>query len=182
MENELAVRETLKPAPMQDNIFFNVEMFGHLQRVAGMLAASSMIPAHFKGKSTSEATANIMIALNLADRMDVDVFMLMQNMYVVHGRPGIEAKLAIAVVNKSGKFSPIQYETGGKGDAMFCVAFAKNLATGEDCRGPRIDIAMSKAEGWHGKTGSKWKTMPELMLMYRAAMFFARLYCPEALL
>jgi hypothetical protein len=38
---------------------------------------------------------------------------------------------------------------------------------------------MAKAEGWYNKAGSKWKTMPELMLMYRAAAFFARLYTPD---
>jgi len=38
---------------------------------------------------------------------------------------------------------------------------------------------MAKAEGWVDKSGSKWKTMPELMMRYRAAAFFGRLYAPE---
>ena len=38
---------------------------------------------------------------------------------------------------------------------------------------------MAKDEGWYGKSGSKWQTMPELMLQYRAAAFFARTNCPE---
>jgi hypothetical protein len=41
---------------------------------------------------------------------------------------------------------------------------------------------MAQDEGWMSKAGSKWKTMPQLMLQYRAAMFFTRAYCPEALL
>ena len=41
------------------------------------------------------------------------------------------------------------------------------------------DIDMAKAEGWLGKNGSKWKTMPQLMLRYRAASFFSSLNCPE---
>jgi hypothetical protein len=40
---------------------------------------------------------------------------------------------------------------------------------------------MAKDEGWLTKNGSKWRTMPELMLKYRAAAFFARTECPEAL-
>jgi len=40
-------------------------------------------------------------------------------------------------------------------------------------------MQMAKDEGWLGKQGSKWKTMPELMLMYRAAAFFGRLYAPD---
>ena len=41
-------------------------------------------------------------------------------------------------------------------------------------------MAMVKAEGWI--TNSKWKSMPEQMLAYRAAAFFARVYCPESLM
>lgn len=40
-------------------------------------------------------------------------------------------------------------------------------------------MEMAKAEGWLDKAGSKWKTMPELMMRYRAAAFFGRLYAPE---
>ena len=40
-------------------------------------------------------------------------------------------------------------------------------------------MAMAKAEGWIDKNGSKWKTMPQIMLRYRAASFFARMNCPE---
>ena len=38
---------------------------------------------------------------------------------------------------------------------------------------------MAKNEGW--LANSKWKNMPEQMLGYRAAAFFARMHCPEAL-
>ena len=40
--------------------------------------------------------------------------------------------------------------------------------------GPTISIEMAVKEGWYTKKGSKWKTMPELMLKYRAAAFFGR--------
>ena len=42
-----------------------------------------------------------------------------------------------------------------------------------------MDMEMAKAEGWLSKNGSKWKTMPQLMLRYRAASFFSSLNCPE---
>jgi hypothetical protein len=42
-------------------------------------------------------------------------------------------------------------------------------------------MEMAEAEGWVKRTGSKWKTMPELMLNYRAAAFFGRLYAPDIL-
>jgi hypothetical protein len=41
---------------------------------------------------------------------------------------------------------------------------------------------MAVREGWYTKSDSKWKTMPEVMLRYRAAAFFGRLYAPEIML
>ena len=41
-------------------------------------------------------------------------------------------------------------------------------------------MKMAAAEGWMSNT--KWKNMPEQMLFYRAAAFFARMYCPSELL
>ena len=47
---------------------------------------------------------------------------------------------------------------------------------------------MAKDEKWYSKKDkygnetSKWPTMPELMLAYRAAAFFARVYIPNSLM
>jgi hypothetical protein len=45
--------------------------------------------------------------------------------------------------------------------------------------GPAVSVEMAVKEGWYVKDGSKWPTMPGLMLRYRAATFFGRLYAPE---
>jgi len=149
-------------------------------QIAQVFAASDLVPAHFKKPE------NAWIALNLAGRMGIDPFMLMQNLYVVHGKPGIEAKLAIALINDSGRFSPLEYEmSGGEGDEKTCVASASRInsdgTAGAKIFGPPVSIKMAKDEGWLSKSGSKWKTMPDMMLRYRAATFFARVSCPEML-
>ena len=41
---------------------------------------------------------------------------------------------------------------------------------------------MAKDEGWLSKSGSKGKTMPEVMLRYRAASAIGRLYAPDVLM
>ena len=169
---EVKSRELVKS---DGSIFFDINRFELAQRVARVFSESTMVPDHFKGN-----LGNCLIALNLADRMKCDPFMLLQNMYIVHGKPGIEAKLAIALVNASGKFSPLQYQYDDKKTA--CYAHARRTGSGEQCKGVSVTLAMAQAEGWMSKSGSKWKTMPELMLQYRAAMFFTRAYCPEALL
>jgi len=148
-------------------------------QIAQVFANSDLVPVHFKKPE------NAWIALNLAGRMGIDPFMLMQNLYVVHGKPGIEAKLAIALINDSGRFSPLEYEISGDGDEKTCVASASRInadgTTGQKIYGPPVSVKMAKDEGWFSKSGSKWKTMPDMMLRYRAATFFARVSCPEML-
>jgi hypothetical protein len=160
---------------LSDSLFFNVSLFEHAQRVAKMLSCSSMVPQHFRGP---ENVGNVLIALNYAQRIKADPFMVLQSMYVVHGRPGIEGKLAIALVNQCGRFEPLQFEE----DPTGCTAYARELRSGKILRGPKITMQMVKAEGWLDKQGSKWQTMPEVMFRYRSAAFFARTYCPEVLL
>jgi hypothetical protein len=101
--------------------------------------------------------------------------MVMQNLHIIHGRPSWSATFLISAVNQSGRFSPLRYELTNDR----CRAYATDLATGELVYGPEVTIEMAKQEGWYNKAGSKWKTMPQLMLSYRAAAFFARLYAPD---
>lgn len=155
------------------SLFFDIDKFEHAQRVAKVLATSTLVPEHFRNN-----LGNCVIALNYADRIKADPFMVLQNMYVVHGKPGIEAKLVIALVNQSGRFEPLEF----KESKDVCVAYAKEIKSGKVLEGPTITTEMVKAEGWLDKPGSKWKTMPQIMFRYRAATFFARTYCPEVLL
>lgn len=158
--------------------------FEHMQRVAGLFAASTMIPEHYR-----DNIGNCFIALQMAVRLDIDPFMLMQKSYVVHGKPGIEAQLAIALINSSGIFEDaIDFEINGDDpddafDPSYQVrAWAVRKSTGKRVNGPWINWRLVEAEGWRDKPGSKWKTMPEQMFMYRAASFFGRLHCPERLM
>lgn len=151
--------------------------FDHIWRVSQMFAASKLVPQHFQGDAYS-----CFVATQMAVRLGVDPFMFMQNTYVIQGKPGMEAKLAIALVNSSGIFEgPIQWKIGGEGKARYATAFAKHAKTGEVCE-CTVTMAIAEAEGWLSKSGSKWKTMPDQMLRYRSATWFARLYCPERLM
>jgi len=153
----------------------NAASFNQMWRVAQVFAKSDLVPAHFKGK-----VENCMIAFNMASRMNIDPFMLMQNMYVIHGKPGIEAKLSIALANASGVFStPINFKITGTGTTRGCTAFATTKG-GELCE-MYIDMEVVKKEGWDKKPGSKWQTIPDLMLKYRSASWLIKTHCPEVL-
>jgi hypothetical protein len=150
------------------------QAFELVQRQAKMLAASTLVPKEFQGNM-----GNCAIALNIAKRLGADPFMVIQNIDIIHGRPSFRATFLIAMVNASGRFTPLQFSMSGEGQTRSCVAWCKDKETGEIIEGTPIDMAMAKAEGWSTKTGSKWLTMPEQMLRYRAAAFFARIYAPD---
>lgn len=139
------------------------------------LSKSDIIPKEFQKKP-----ANCLIAVELANRLKASPFQVMQNMDVIYGRPALRSAFVIACINNSGKIiGSLKFETDKEGTK--CRAWAVERETGSRLIGPTITLDMAKAEGWLTKNGSKWKTMPDLMLRYRAASFFGRLYCPEIL-
>jgi hypothetical protein len=181
----------------QSNIYFNVALFEQVYRVAQMFANSTMVPDHFRGNA-----GNCMIALNYAHRLGADEFMTFQSLYVVHGRPGVEAKLVQSAINSSGKYKdPLEYQWLDPNDNEVprtavlkaqipseygCQAFAVDSKTGKRITGPKITWAIVKNEGWYDRKGTdgtvqsnKWRTMPEMMFYYRAASWFANKNCPE---
>ena len=164
-------------AVAQSSFFTNLDAFEAGQRICKMLSSSSLVPTIYQGN-----IANTFIALEMATRTGSSPLAVMQNLYIVHGRPGWSAQFVIAALNACGKFSPLRFEMTGEGDKRTCKAWAVEHGTGERLEGPPVSVEMAKAEGWYGKNGSKWQTMPELMLRYRAATFFGRLYAPDILM
>lgn len=180
--NELATIEQRKPVA----VFAGGEQFETAQRMAQALAQSDMVPVAYKGK-----IANCLVALELANRTGSSVLVVMQNLNVIHGRPGWNSQYIIAAINSSKRFTPLKYKILELGEKTVgqvkikdksCVAYAADIETYEIIEGPPVTMEMAVREGWYGKSGSKWQTMPDLMLRYRAATFFGRLYCPDILL
>lgn len=156
--------------------FSNADNFALGQRVATMLTQSTMIPENFRNN-----LPNTMIALEMASRIGASPLMVMQNLYIIHGKPSWSATFIISAINACGRFTPLRYVLSGKGEDLECYAWAKDK-TGETLKGTTVTMKMAVAEGWVSKSGSKWKTMPELMIQYRAATFFGRMYCPDILM
>lgn len=160
-------RATLTPRETFD---FNAAL-----NTAGMLAKSDLIPDQFRNKP-----ANVLIAMNLASRLNADIFHIMQSIYVVHGRPAFAGQFYIACINTSGRYAPIRYEEtkDENGQTTACRVITTDLRTRSQVEGPWVSIDMARKEGWV-KNNPKWSSMPELMLRYRAAAFFTRTYCPD---
>ena len=145
-------------------------------RKAQALSESSIIPSDYRGNPQ-----NVLVAMEMAERTNIPVLAVMQNLFVIQGKPSWSAQFLIASVNRSGRFSPLRFRfegTEGKDD-WGCRAAAVDLNDGEELVGSLITMKMAEDEGWSTKSGSKWKTMPDQMLRYRAAAFWARVYSPE---
>lgn len=157
----------------QISSFANKDSFEHVQRVANVFSKSELVPKKYQGN-----VANCVIALEMATRMNVSPLMVMQNLDIILGRPCWSSKFLIASLNACGRFSPLRYEDS-KDNGGSTRAMAMDVKTGEKLFGVWVSMDMAKAEGWIEKSGSKWKTMPELMRRYRAASFFTNQYAPE---
>ena len=161
------------------SIWTDPKMFKVADYMSKVLATSDLVPeGTYKGKP-----ANCLIALEMAQRMGLSPLHVMQNLYIVKGKPAWSGQFCIAAANGSGLFSPIEFVQllNDDGTVRGYYAKATRLSDGKVCEGPPVDWDMVKGEGWYGKSGSKWQTMPDLMFRYRAAAFFVRTYCPEVL-
>lgn len=189
IDNEFQQEEKQELVPQGENSTFknantptmwnDVKLMQNAWKMAGVMAKTSIVPQAYK-----ENAGNCLIAIDIANRMGLSPIMVMQNSQVVQGNFTWKGSACKGLIDNCGRFSKTKYVyIGEKGtDTWGCYLEAYDNQTEEVIRGAEVTIKMAKDEGWFGKNGSKWKTMPELMLQYRSATFFARAYCPQALM
>lgn len=180
-DTQVAVTEEKKEVSRNKVTDYSLGIFGTsdnfimAMQMAKALSSSTIVPQTFQRNE-----ANCLIAIEQAQRLHVSPLMVMQNLNVIQGRPSWSSKFLIAAINNSGKFdTELQFEEkkDKDGKPFSCTAWV--MKNGRKVEGMTVDMDMARAEGWLGKNGSKWKTMPQLMLRYRAASFFSSLNCPE---
>lgn len=138
--------------------------------LANDLANSNLVPEAFRGN-----VPNILIAMDTANRFGIAPIEVMKHCHVIKGKLAFDSKMIIALVNRSGKFDgPIQYWLNEQ--ETECVAYA--FINGQQYTGPKVTLEMAKQNRW----GALWNTLPGMMLRYRAAVFFTRLFSPEIII
>ena len=147
-------------------------------RMAEYLSRAQIIPQAYQGNP-----GNCLVAIDMGRRMGLSPVVVMQNSQMVRGNFSWKGSFCKALIDMSGRFRNSRYEyCGDPGSISWgCRLAAENAKTGRTVHGPWVTIKMATDEEWLSKPGSKWKTMPELMMRYRAAAFFARTECPEVL-
>ena len=160
-----------------NDVWQNKDSFNQLLRAAQMLSQTSIIPQSYQGKPQ-----DCFVAIEMANRMGVSPMVVMQNMYVVKGKPSWAGQACTMLINSCGKFKDVKHiYTGEKGKPnRGCYVTATRISDGSQVDGVEVTMQMAQSEGW--TSNSKWRNMPELMLAYRASAFFARVYCPEAMM
>lgn len=175
---EAKVAETQPQARQYISFWNDKDLLAQAWKTAGFLAKTDLVPDTYKGRPE-----NCLIALDLANRSGQSPLTVMQNLFVVKGKPAWAGQFAIALVNASGRYQrPLKpVFVGEKGTLSYGCYMTTVDWRGETVDGTVVTMQMAQDEGWLGKPGSKWKTMPEQMMMYRAGAFFARVYCPDLL-
>lgn len=173
MSNEVEVHQSNN----MGEIWTNPEAFSTAARMATALSKSTIVPKEYQRNE-----GNCIIAIEMANRLKVSPMMVMQNLYIVNGKPAWSSQYIIAMINNSKKYkTEILYKLDGEGDSRSCMAYVEDY-DGHIVEGPVITMQMAKEEGWSTKNGSKWRTMPDVMLRYRAASFFGRINCPDMIM
>ena len=160
---------------VQSNIQNNaIDAVDKLYKYSEILAGSTIIPAHYRGQ-----TSDVFVAVQTAYRMNQDPMMVMQGTYIIKGKLSMYTSFAISLANSSGILQGgIRYKIEGDRDDLKVTAFSNLKANGAEIS-YTISMREAKAEGW--TSNAKYKTLPELMLRYRAATLLIRTHIPEVL-
>jgi hypothetical protein len=153
--------------------------FDKLMEMSMMMAKSTIIPLTFQNRAE-----NCFIALDMASRMGISPMLLMQNLFIIQGKPSLSGQFISALLRSSPSWRDVTLHYVGtpNQDTWGAYVSAIRNSTGELVKGATVTLSIAKKEGWFQKSGSKWQTMPEVMLAYRAYTWFGRVYAPELLM
>jgi len=160
---------------MQQNMatmWNDVEVFNRSYKFATILAQTTIVPEQYKGK-----VGDCLVAIDIANRMGLSPMVVMQNSQLVKGNFSWKGSACKAMIDSCGRYKKTVYQEVGDRNTDSWGFYLE--ATDNDdniIKGVVVTIGMAKAEGWYQRN-EKWKTMPELMLKYRASAFFMRTEC-----
>lgn len=189
IQNDRALQEFASP-------FASAAAYRHFNEIAKVFAGSIFVPDSFKNKP-----GECLIAIDIARRMGESELMVMQQMFVVKGRPGFSTKFMIGRANRLAGFRstikwvreelgepvPVSVERKVKGNlttVKFTMPNMRVTAWAVDRFGERIeasvDTKMAIEEGW--VENAKYTSMPEHMFRWRSSSMLINLYSPEVMM
>lgn len=171
-ENSIVV-STPKNTPNAPTMWNDAKLYNQTLQMAQQLCKSELIPQSYRNKP-----AECLIAIDIGNRLNLSPLVVMQNSQVVHGKFTWTGSACKAMIDGCGKYQSTYYvEVGEEGTDSWGVYLEAIDNFGNVVKGVTVTIGMAKKEKWYDKPGSKWLTMPALMLRYRASAFFMRAEC-----
>jgi hypothetical protein len=137
--------------------------------LAKSFAEAKLVPDHFK-----KSVGDCYIAINLANRYGMDAWSLMQEMYIISGKPMMSGKLATAILNHS-LADPLRPVYSGEGDERTITL------TGRP-EGEATPLVVTLKVKDAKTANEQWKKNPDQMLMYAASRMWGRRYTPDIIL
>lgn len=170
---EVSEKKIMARADVQTEVM----SFEKLMDMANMLSKSTIVPVMYQNRAE-----NCFVALDMASRMGISPMIVMQNLYIVQGKPSWSGSAIASMIRASKEFTQVELTYVGQEGQDSYGAYVTAVRNGKIVKGGTVTIAVAKKEGWFQKTGSKWQTIPSQMLGYRAYAWFGRLHCPELLM
>lgn len=175
------------PAPraivMDSVAVFDTARFEHMQRIAVLMARTSMIPDCLKmsgDEPLDDATvvANCFMVVNQADRWRMDPFAVAQCCSVVHGRLMYEGKLVAAVL-EANLGVRLKYTFDNKPEKQLGVIVSGTIPGEYEAR-----MIGGSVERWHRGPKSPWANPLDWQrqLRYMGAREWARAHAPSLML
>ena len=138
-------------------------------QLAHEFAKAKMVPEQYRG-----SPGDCYIAIKLAERFRMDVWSVMQEMYLIQGKPMMSGKMATAILNHS-LAEPLRPTYAGEGEERTITLTGR--PEGDETP---LSVTLKVKDA---KTGNEqWRKNPDQMLMYAGARMWGRRYAPNILL
>jgi hypothetical protein len=138
-------------------------------KLAEAFAGATLVPEVFR-----KSVGNCLIAIDLANRYGMNSWSLMQEMYIINGRPMMSGKLAIAILNNS-LAEPLRPEYSSEGDDR-TITLTGRLQNEAAAQSVKLKVRDART------ANEQWKKNPDQMLMYASARTWGRRFAPDILL
>lgn len=154
-------------------LYMDSAIFEQLQRVAKLMAGSTLVPLHLQQK-----VSDCFLVAAQAFRWGMDPFSVAQHTFVLSSKLGYEGKLIAALINASGRIETnlAPTYTGTKGTPQRGVIITGRI------KGERADRTVDGTVADWKTQNAKWTEIPDQMLVYRGAREWARRHMPEVML
>lgn len=157
------------PTHMRNSMMWNPLLLQRANTMARIYLDSGMLPDGLK-------IPGVLVGLDIAARTGRDPLSVLQSIYFVKGKAGWSSSYLIALAKEAGY--PLRWRVVDGPDGLEVTCFTDAIEG--DSAYATVSMKMAEDEGW--TSNPKYQTMPELMLRYRSATMFVRLYLPEIIL